>query len=170
MTSDEFQRLAAAFLAIAAFAPSAMAKPEIVLLRTKATFSAQSPESHWSVPIKSSDGGTVYILSLEPDFDTRHHVVTLELVLRHPGENSTSANLLDPTGKRHGLQAYDFAAADLAQGADKSAFGEKRVLSPKNLSLTLQVTISRTTVKPTSEAAYEIERLDLQIDISPSKA
>ncbi len=45
---------------------NATAKPRIVPLRTSATFSAQSPENRWSVPIKSPDGSTAYVLSLEP--------------------------------------------------------------------------------------------------------
>ena len=67
---------------------NATAKPRIVPLRTSATFSAQSPENRWSVPIKSPDGSTAYVLSLEPGFDVGHHVVTLELLLRRPGDKT----------------------------------------------------------------------------------
>jgi hypothetical protein len=81
---------------------NAAAKPRIIPLRTSVAFSAQVAESRWSVPIKSTDGRTLYVLSLEPDFDAGHHIVTLELVLRRPGDKTHAANLFDPTGRRHG--------------------------------------------------------------------
>jgi hypothetical protein len=78
-----------------------------------ATFLSTSLESRWSATVKSTGGKTVAVLSLELDFDTRNHIVTLEGVLRRSSDNNPDAsNLLDPTGRRHGLQAYDFAAGD----------------------------------------------------------
>jgi hypothetical protein len=144
---------------------NATAKPRIVPLRTSATFSAQSPENRWSVPIKSPDGSTAYVLSLEPDFDVGHHVVTLELVLRRPGDKTDAPNLLDPTERRHGLQAYDFAADDLAHGAQKSAFGEKRTVSLKNLGLVLRIAVSKALVSPISAGNYQFGSLELQIEL-----
>lgn len=147
---------------------NATAKPRIVPLRATATFSSQSPESRWSVPIKSTDGNTVYVLSLEPDFDVGHHVATLELVLRKPGDNADTCNLLDPTGRRHGLQAYDFAANDLAQGVQKSAYGERRTMSLKSLGMVLRVVVLKATVGTISTGNYQIDALDLQIEVSNS--
>ena len=155
-------------VAILSFVSNAVAKPRIVPLRTSATFSAQSPENRWSVPIKSTDGRTVYILSLEPDFDVGHHVVTLTLVLRRPSDKLGASNLLDPTQKRHGLQAYDFAADDLAQGVQKSAFGEKRTVSLKGLALVVRIAVSRATVGPISVGNYQLKALDLQIEVDNS--
>ena len=144
---------------------NATAKPQIARLRATATFSSQSPESRWSVPIKSTDGNTAYVLSLEPDFDAGHHVVTLELVLRKPGDNADAHNLLDPTARRHGLQAYDFAANDLAQGVQKSAFGEKRTVSLKSLGLVVRISVSKAAVSPISAGNYQLDALDLQIEV-----
>jgi hypothetical protein len=86
----------------------------IVALSTVATFPFKSPEKRWSVPVKSAGGRTAYVLSLEPDYDVGHHVLTLGLVLRRPGDSIGARNLLDATGRIHGLQDYDFAAEDLA--------------------------------------------------------
>lgn len=144
---------------------NAVARPRIVPLRATATFSSQSPENRWSVPIKSTDGGSVYVLSLEPDFDVGHHIVTLELVLRHSGDKTDAPNLLDPTGKRHGLQAYDFAADDLAQGVQKSAFGEKRTVFLKSLGLVVRIDVSKAMVRPISAGNYQLDALDLQIKV-----
>jgi len=147
---------------------NAAAKPEIVPLRTSATFSARSAQNRWSVPIKLPDWSTAYVLSLEPDFDVGHHVVTLELVLRRPGDKTDAPNLLDPTGRRHGLQAYDFAADDLAQGAQKSAFGEKRTVSLKNLGMVVQIAVSKAAVSPLSAGNYQLDALNLEIDVDNS--
>jgi hypothetical protein len=147
---------------------NAVAKLLIIPLRTSVTFSAQSSESRWSVPIKSTDGRAVYVLSLEPDFDVRHNVVTLELVLRHPHDKSDTTNLLDPTGRRHGLQAYDFAANDLAQGVQKSAYGERRTVSLKNLGIVLRIVISKATVNTISPGNSKIDELDLQVEVDNS--
>jgi hypothetical protein len=147
---------------------SAAAKPRIIPVRTSVAFSAQSAESRWSVPIKSTKGSTVYILSLEPDFDVEHHIVTPELVLRRPDDKTDAANLLDPTGRRHGLQAYDFAADDLAQGVQKSAFGEKRTVSLKGLGLVVRLAVSKAAVRPISAGTYQLDALDLQIKVDNS--
>jgi hypothetical protein len=60
---------AASSVASSTLVSNAAAKLPIVPLRTSVTFSSQSPENRWSVPIKSTDGSTAYVLSLEPDFD-----------------------------------------------------------------------------------------------------
>lgn len=145
-----------------------VARAGIVPLRATATFSAGSPENRWSVPIKSSDGRLAYVLSLEPDFDVGHRVVTLELTLRRPDEKANSPNLLDPTGRRHGLQAYDFAADDLAHGAQRSVFGARRMVSLKNLGLVLRVVISGARVTPISTGRYQFNALVLQISVESS--
>jgi hypothetical protein len=166
MAIDRFYRcLFVLCLATLGLPSNAVAKPRIIPLQTNAAFSSRSPESHWSVPIKSTDGSTVYVLSLEPDFDVEHHAVTLELVLRRSGDKTDAPNLLDPTGRRHGLQAYDFAAKDLSQGAQKSAFGEKRALSLKGLGLVVRIAVSNAAVSPISAGNYQLDVLDLQIDV-----
>jgi len=89
----------------------------------------------------------------------------LELVLRRPGDKPDAPNLLDPTGKRHGLQAYVFSANDLTQGPDKSAFGERRIVSPKTLRLVVRIAVSKAAVSPFSPGDYQFDALDLQIEV-----
>jgi hypothetical protein len=102
---------------------------------------------------------------MEPDFDVGHHVVSLGLVLRKSRAKAGAPNLLDPTGRRHGLQAYDFTANDLAQGAQKSAFGEKRTVPLKSLGLMVRVAVSKASVSPVSVDKYQFDVLDLQIEV-----
>jgi hypothetical protein len=166
---DQLSRYAmAASLVTLGLLSDVSAQPRIVPVGTSATFSSRSPENRWSVPIKSTDGSTVYVLSLEPDFDVGHHVVTLELVLRRSADKTDAPNLLDPTGNRHGLQAYDFAANDLADGVQNSAFGEKRKMSLKNLRLVIQVVVSKALVSPVQAGNHQLDALALQIEVGNS--
>jgi hypothetical protein len=49
-------------LTVLSFLSNAKAKPRIMPLRATATFASHSSESRWSVPVKSTDGSTVYDL------------------------------------------------------------------------------------------------------------
>ena len=146
----------------------AAANPRIVPLRTSARFSAQSAENRWSVPIKSTDGRTVYVLSLEPELDVGNHIAELELVLRRPSARNDAPNLLDPTGIWHGLQACDFPGRDLAQGVQKTVFGEKRTIHLKRLGLVVRIAVLKATVSPISAGDFQIDALDLQIVVDNS--
>jgi hypothetical protein len=147
---------------------SPTAKARIIPLHTSAEFSSQASGNRWSVPIKSTDGSTAYVLTLEPGFDVGHHVVTLELVLRHPGDKADAPNLLDPTGKRHGLQSYDFAADDLAHGVQKSAFGGGRMVSLKKLGLVVRIDVLKATVSSVSAGSYQLDALELRVEVDNS--
>ena len=86
--------------------------------------------------------------------------------MRHSGYKPDGANLLDPTGIRHGLQAYDFAVDDLAQGVQKSAFGEKRTVRLKDLGLVVQIAVSEAAVSPISTGSHQIDSLEPQIEVN----
>jgi hypothetical protein len=138
--------------------------PRIVPLRTSAIFTAQSRGKVWSVPIKRSDGHVAYVLSLEPEPDVENHVVVAQLVLRRVGSKPDADNLLQPSGRWRGLQAYYFAANDLAHGAKDSAFGQTRTLSLAKLGLLVRVTITDAKVSLISADDYKLEILGLQIE------
>ncbi len=161
--------LATLFVSIALF-PNAAAKTKIVPLQTSVSLSTRVPKNRRTAAIKTTDGSVAYVLSLEPDFDVGHHVVTLELVLRRAADKSDAPNLLDPTGSRHGLQAYDFAASDLAQEAQKSVFGKKRTVRLQELQLVLLITVSNAVVSPVSNGGYQIDALDLRIKVDNSES
>src|ERR1700688_4544471 len=118
--------LAVSLMAISGIPSNAKASPRIVPLRTNVKFSSESPVDHWFVQIKTPDGRVAYVFTLEPDFSLGNHLATLILVLRHSADKAEAPNLLDPMGIWHGTQSCDFAANDLAQGAEKSAFGAER--------------------------------------------
>ena len=148
--------------------PHAPIKQRIVPLRTTAVFSAQSPDNRWSGPITFADGTAAYILSLEPELDHGHHPITVELTLRRVDDRTDDSNLLDPTAKLHGLQPYDFAADDLAEGPQKSAFGRVRKVSLKNLGLVIRITVLKAIVSPISGGHHQFDGLELQIEADNS--
>lgn len=160
----------ALLFATLALSMDSVAQPPIVPVRTTATFSSSTPKDRWSVLIKSNGGRTVYVLTLEPELDVGRHVLTLVLALRRPGQKNDTANLLDPSGSWHGLQPCYFPAKDLAQGAKKAVFGEKRTIVLKRLGIVLQITISNAKVSPISGGDYQLETLDLQIEVDNSKS
>jgi hypothetical protein len=150
------------------FLSNAAANPRIVPLRTNAAFSSESAKNHWIVRIKTTDGRAAYVLSLEPDYEVGNHLAVLNLVLHHSGDKPDAPNLLDPTGIWHGIQPCDFVANDLALGAQKSAFGANRTILVKNLGLTVRITVAKARVSPTSAGNYQLDALDLQIEVNNS--
>jgi hypothetical protein len=158
-----------ALVAFGLFA-NAEARREIVPLRASASFSSRAIVNLWKMPILGTDTAPVYVLSLEPDFDVRHRVTTVELVLRRAGDSTSAPNLLDPTGTRHGLQAYDFAAADLSNGIGKSAYGQKREVVLKRLGLVVSIVISKATVSSVSATDFQIDELNLQVEVDNVKS
>lgn len=112
--------------------------------------------------------GEKFRLSLVPEFDVGKHVVVLELVLQRPDKKGDDSNLLDSTGKLHGYQPYFFAASDFARGAQKSAYGELRVIDVHRLGMEMRITVAEVSVEqitpsPSQGPGYEFENLTLEI-------
>jgi hypothetical protein len=172
---DRLWRIVFAVLTLSALcaASHAATKPRIIPLRANVAFSAaQSAQNHWSVPIKSVDGRTAYVLSLEPDdvFHTDdHHVEGLELVLRRPHDQPDAQNLLAAIRNWHGVQDFMFPAWDFKQGVKKSLYGKKRTISVEKLGLVVQVVVSKAEVSLTTAIPgvdYQLDALDLQIEVN----
>jgi hypothetical protein len=155
-------------LTILGLLSDAAASPRIVPLRTNVSFPSESAVNRWSVPIKTTDGRTVYFLSLQPDFSVGHLLAALTLVLHRSGDKADAPNLLDPMGTWHGIQPCDFVANDLAQGVQKSVFGERRTVPLKSLGLVVRISVSKATVSPISASNYQLDALDLQIEVDNS--
>jgi len=148
----------------------AAAKPRIIPLLTRATFSAKSADSTWSVPVKSTDGRVVYVLSLDSDvFYTKgQHVGGLELVLRHPHDSADAQNLLARIRNWHGAQPFLFDAADLKNGARDSVYGERRSISIDRLRLVVRIVVLKAEVSRDLAwpgDSYQLDGLDLQIEV-----
>jgi hypothetical protein len=160
--------LAVSLVTIPSLLSNAATNPRIVPLRTNAAFSSESAKKHWTARIKTTDGRAAYVLSLEPDYSVGNHLAVLNLVLQRSGDKPDAPNLLDPTGIWHGIQPCDFVANDLAQGAQKSVFGVNRTILVKNLGLAVRITVAKAMVSPTSAGNYQLEALNLQIEVDNS--
>jgi hypothetical protein len=149
---------------------TAAPNPRIVPLQTEVDITAaQFAKNRWSVPIKSAEGRTVYVLSLEPDVlyeQGNHPLEELDLVLRLP-RSTDVRNLLAPTGDWHGTQSYMFSAEDFKEGVDRTAFGKTRVISVNGLRLVVRITVLKATVSQ-SGSECQLDSLDLKIEVDNS--
>jgi hypothetical protein len=127
-----------------------------------------SSEHRWSFPIKTTNGSTAYILSLEKDYSVGNHLAGVTLVLHRFADKPDAQNLLDPPGTWHGIQPCDFVANDLAHGIQKSVFGEKRTIPRKDLRLVVRISTSSATVSPASNGDYQLDAITLIIEIDNS--
>ena len=114
------------------------------------------PSLHPGTFLLRSPRGVTYRLSLVPDFDVGKHVVVLDLVLRRPGVEGDDTNLLDSTGKLHGYQPYVFAASDFRGGAQKSAYGESRVIEVRELGMALRIKVAEVHVETTPTGSSHV--------------
>ena len=134
---------------------------------TELAYSRQSATQGALTPLKAP-GGKVYRLSLIPQMDINRHVVVLELSLKRPGTKKDDSNLLDAAGKLHGYQPYFFAASDFAQGAQKSTYGDTRVIELPHLGMKVRIRVASVNVGPVVSNApgaptYQFDGLTLQI-------
>jgi hypothetical protein len=151
-----------------ALTSSAAASPRIIPLRTSMAFSAGSGQSRWSFPIKSTDGRTVYVLSLEPDEVFRaepHRAEGLVLRLQRRRDKSEAPNLLAAIRNWHGMQDFMFPARDFKQGVKSSLYGEDRTIYVKNLGLVVQIKVSKATAHAISANGYLLDTLELKIEV-----
>jgi hypothetical protein len=142
------------------------ATPRIIPLRTTATFSSKALASRWSAPVKSTDGRTLYVLSFVPPFFwVGGQIEGVDLALTGLHDDADAPNLLEPAGNWHGLQAYMFAADDLAKGAQNFTFGEKRTIASNKLGLIIRITVLNSKVTPISSGEIQLDSLDLKIEV-----
>jgi hypothetical protein len=120
--------------------------------------------------MKSTDGRTVYVLSLEHGvfYAKDRDVEGLELILRHPYDKADAQNLLASIKNWHGAQPFLFDAEDLKDGARGSVYGERRTISIDILGLlvyivVLETKVSRNAVSP--PPGYQLDSLDLKIEV-----
>jgi hypothetical protein len=151
-----------------ALVSSAATNPRIIPFQSKVSFSADASGNAWSVPIKSTSGRTIYVLSLEPDFYVGKRVEGVDLILRRTNSDLVAPNLLAPIGIWHGLQAYMFPAQDFLQGVKGTVFGERRTISARRLGLVIKVTVSDAKISQTSSGYIQLDALELQVEVDNS--
>lgn len=158
-------RVAAGVVVFLALAAGPLAAPTIVPKHFALHFLPELDAGDYTEYIVASTGVKIYVISLEPERDTRGRVAGVDLVLQDVKSSGRESNLLSPKGNWHGLQPYDFVAADLAQGAAKSAFGARRSIAMKQRGIVVRMSISRAEVSSVPGGSYELKRLDLIVSV-----
>ena len=77
--------------------------------------------------------------------------------------------MLEPRKNWHGLEPYDFVAADLAQGIDKSAFGAHRKIRLANLDVVVQIDLLSAGVSRAPGGEYQIDELKISLSVDNAK-
>jgi hypothetical protein len=129
------------------------------------SLSSLSGINHWSAPVRSTDGQTVYVLTFEPDFGGGHRLEALTLTLHYPHEKVRAPNLRISQRDMACIQPCDFVANDLAHGPQKSVFGDKRTLFLKGLGLVVRINVSKAVVSAISTGNYQLCALALRIEV-----
>jgi hypothetical protein len=137
--------------------------PLIVPRRMQAQFSLERSSMLWTDSLYSPSKSNLYVLSLEPEVDVGKHVIGIDLVLRDAKKPKAGENLLNPSGKWHGLQPYSFTARDLLDGADRSAFGAHRTITVTSEGLDIRIHVLDVSVNTLLDGTHQIDKLSLSI-------
>jgi hypothetical protein len=103
------------------------------------------------------------VLRLVPDRDVAGAVTVLDLTLRCPGFRG-GADLLSSARRWHGLQPFNFPAADMAGGPKASFGGEIRTVLAPQLGAALKVKVRSAAVRK-ARAGYGWDHLDLSVRV-----
>lgn len=149
------------------------ARAQIIPLHGTLEYSAVSDQ--WpDLTVKAANGSPAYIFTLLPQRDVDRNLTHIDLVLHRPGTSPDASNLLEPPGRWHGLQPYDFNAIDFRNGAEKSIGGKTRTIGIKSRKLTVTFSISKVELAavanpPTETSAYAFTAFAVDIDIENLK-
>jgi hypothetical protein len=139
---------------------------EVQPLHTTASYSKSRSGAAWNSDVLSANGKPAYKLLFRPEYAAGKKIIGLSLVLVdvEGPRGSAGSNLLDPRGNWHGLLARDFMGSDLANGAEKSAFGRHREWKLEDRNLMVKVDISNIKITAVPEGD-EIDQLELAVSV-----
>jgi len=134
------------------------------------TPSAENPK----LIVKSANGSAAYRLMLLPQRDAKGDVIHIDLVMHRPNAASAARNILEPEGRWHGLQDFDFNAIDFLNGPERSTMGSVRTIKIKNRKLSVSFTISKTEIvsltdKPSNPEDYAFKELAIDVAVDNLK-
>ncbi len=144
----------AGFVALAFLLFIGNARAQILPLHGTLEYSAASGQ--WpGLTVKAANGSPSYVLTLQPQNDIKGNLVHIDLVLHRAGAKPDANNLLEPPGRWHGLQAYDFNASDFKNGPEQSIGGKTRTISIKSRKLRVTFSISSAEIVPVAGSPIE---------------
>jgi hypothetical protein len=110
------------------------------------------------------------IAFLEKGPDQAGNLVQLQLGLRCP-KVAGKADLLERSAPRPGYQAFMFAASDMTNGAEKSAFGVTRVIRVPQAKMSIRIKIDSVQVSKidgsTDTYGYKFDALHIRVSSEP---
>ncbi len=141
-----------ALLALLIFAGSARAQ----IMPSHATLAyAVSTDQSSKFIAKAANGSAAYALMFLPQRDFKGNIVSIDLVMHRPHAAPNARNLLEPEGRWHGLQDYNFNAIDFVDGPERSIMGPTRTIQIKNRKLSVSFTILKADVAPLTNKSSE---------------
>jgi hypothetical protein len=160
-------------IVLAFFLVTESAWAQIIPFHGTLEYSAASGQ--WpSLTVKAANGSPAYVLTLLPVRDAKENLVHIDLVLHRPGAGPDARNLLEPPGRWHGLQAYDFNASDFTHGPERSLYGPTRIIGIKNRKLNVTFSISKAEIapvadRPTEDSGYVFKAFAVDIEVDDLK-
>jgi hypothetical protein len=111
--------------------------------------------------------GKAYRFRLDPERNGYGTLFGFELILERANHSRPEPNLLDPTGKLHGYQKWDFLASEFAHDHAPPGWGSSRTIYVPNRGLEVQVQVVRFGVRhaPTSLAPLGYRFTDLTLRV-----
>jgi hypothetical protein len=158
----------ASFLLIAIIPPGYAARADkVVRSQGMLAYSLES-SSHSNSLLLKSPGETIHRLSLIPEFDVGKHVVMLKLVLQGRARKKDDSNLLDSTVSCTDINRIFLQPPILHEGAQKSTYGDARVIDLHQLRMEVRVKVAGVNVElipanPSQAPAYQFNDLTLEI-------
>ena len=166
-------RLNIGLFAFAAFlALSAGAQAQVTAL--VGTLDHIAASETWPIlAVRADNGSPAYVLSLKPARDVGGHVVHIDLVLQRPGAKPDAPNLLEPPGRWHGLQPYDFNAVEFVAGQEGRGYGVKRHIHITRRKLDVTFSVAKVKIRPVASTPqsedYEFEELAIDVAVDNAK-
>jgi hypothetical protein len=160
--------VAVMLLANSSLSGAATSELQIAPVQAVLHFSSHSRGQTASVPIKTTRGVTVYVLTLAKESNLDPEPSELELFLRNAHEGAEGWNFFYPPGTNwHGMQPWFLPADDFAHGVGRTLYGPVRVFDLKWLGIVVQIKLLKADLKPIrgSEPDYEFKSLDMLVRI-----
>jgi hypothetical protein len=151
---------------------NAVTTDNVVTFSTVLTYPPAARSSETSPVFRSH--GKAYRFRLNPERDVDGTLLGFQLVME--GANSRSGrgpNLLDPTGRLHGYQKWDFLASEFVRDDAPPGWGDSRTIHLANRGLEVQINVVRFKVEPipktsATPAGYRFTDLALRIRARPA--
>jgi hypothetical protein len=139
--------------------------PPVSPTRIVMTYPDPSLKGLWIVPVRAAGGARLYTLTRTFEHSMNGDVTGIDILLEYSGDSPFAPNLLSPVTDWHGMQPFIFAAGDLVNGPEKSAYGQQRTIPVPKLGLQVSIRIISAQVSRPAANELRLDELQLEIEI-----